>query len=260
MLACDVDLSKLRFPVFCQPKIDGVRAYNNQGVLYTRNGKLFPNKRIREEFSKIIYDGYDGEIYDGESFITTSAKCRTLNGEAEGCVWNLFDRSSIALSTVNHSYRARFQEPHPVSNYVQIVQSTLISNLIELKEYFTYHSTEEGIILRSTSACYKEGRSTMVDQSLMRWKKFDRETATVTEVLPRMNKYKQELPEVGAFVCGEFKVSPGVLSREERKRLWELRNYVVGHVLIYKFADFGSKNKPRFPTFQGFEKVVTIRG
>ena len=42
MLATEVDFNKLRYPVYTQPKLDGVRVIIKDGVVYSRSLKAIP--------------------------------------------------------------------------------------------------------------------------------------------------------------------------------------------------------------------------
>ena len=45
------DLTKLKFPVYASPKVDGIRGTVVDGTLRTRSGKLFPNRHVRESLA-----------------------------------------------------------------------------------------------------------------------------------------------------------------------------------------------------------------
>ena len=48
MLACNVDLDKIQYPVIIQPKIDGVRALVLNGQVVGRSLKPFRNKSYKK--------------------------------------------------------------------------------------------------------------------------------------------------------------------------------------------------------------------
>ena len=63
MLATDAELDKLRFPLLASPKLDGIRAYVRDGVVYSRSNKPIPNKWVQEQFKML--DHADGELIVG---------------------------------------------------------------------------------------------------------------------------------------------------------------------------------------------------
>ena len=63
MLATEADFNKLRYPVYTQPKLDGIRVIIKNGVVYSRSLKPIPNKHIQALFGHM--DGVDGELIVG---------------------------------------------------------------------------------------------------------------------------------------------------------------------------------------------------
>src|ERR1035437_10546445 len=66
MLAGKVsDVNKLRYPVLASLKLDGVRAFVQGGVVYSRNFKPIPNVFVQANF-KDLPEGTDGELILGD--------------------------------------------------------------------------------------------------------------------------------------------------------------------------------------------------
>ncbi len=62
MLAVQVEnINELRFPVWCTPKLDGIRAIMKDGKLVSRKFIDIPNAQIQKKFSWLP-DGIDGEL------------------------------------------------------------------------------------------------------------------------------------------------------------------------------------------------------
>jgi DNA ligase-1 len=58
------DFKSLRFPILVSPKLDGVRASMQGGVLLSRSLKPIPNKFVQELFANLP-EGTDGELIQG---------------------------------------------------------------------------------------------------------------------------------------------------------------------------------------------------
>jgi DNA ligase-1 len=58
MLASPADMSKLRFPLWLSPKLDGIRALVINGVVMSRSLKPIPNQHVQSLFGHL--EGYDG--------------------------------------------------------------------------------------------------------------------------------------------------------------------------------------------------------
>lgn len=111
-LACDADLTKIRFPVIVQPKIDGVRGCNFHGKLTGRSLKPHANVFVTNQFSKNQYLGFDGEFacerdtHPDLCRMTTSVMS-TITGEPY-VLWHIFD--FVNPLTYNLPYYRRIEE------------------------------------------------------------------------------------------------------------------------------------------------------
>lgn len=55
----------------------------------------------------------------------------------------------------------------------------------------------------------------------------------------------------------EFKIGTG-LTAAERQKFWNLRAFLRGALVKYQYFPTGSKEKPRFPSFQGFRPRIDL--
>lgn len=197
MLACDADLSKVRFPVYAQPKIDGVRAMNLDGGLTGRSLKPHGNKILTQLFSKPDFLGFDGEMAYGNA--TSPSLCRdtssalsTIGGTESNITWWIFDY--ITKDTIDLLYWKRMQlfwdyyrnflETSGISR-IAVIPCRTINNMAELEQYEEDQLDKgyEGIILRDPDGKYKQGRSTAKEGGLLRVKRFIEEEAVVDEIV-----------------------------------------------------------------------------
>ena len=87
MLACDWHQQKVKFPLTAQPKVDGVRSLNQNGLLTGRSLKKHENIYITEKYSRKEFHGFDGEMAVGDDpghpdlCRMTSKALRTREGE-----------------------------------------------------------------------------------------------------------------------------------------------------------------------------------
>jgi DNA ligase-1 len=242
MLACDADLSAIKFPVFAQPKIDGVRALNLDGNLTGRSLKPHGNRFVTEFFSKDVYRGFDGEMFVGPPYgddacrMTTSA-LSSHEGEPE-VNWAVFDY--ITEETIDLPYDERLTAFH---DYFEKVSSLLylpmrptirvwpiITQLVESIDHLEMlietwaGQGYEGVIVRAQKGLYKQGRSTIREGGLLRIKKFQDSEAKVLEIIEgnsnqnqattnalgyteRNSRQEGMIPNgmVGALICRDIK-------------------------------------------------------
>lgn len=177
-LAEDAILDKVTYPVFCQPKIDGVRAMNLTGTLVGRSLDPFKGFGITEYFSKPEFVGLDGEMVLGDEPNSTERLCSLTTGamgrfkgvsEMPDLHWFVFDY--ITLETVNLDYRTRYTLlenrvaalSHPRIHLVPRVHvgtRELLNHLIADDSARGF----EGTIIRNPNSSYKPGRSTAEGQ------------------------------------------------------------------------------------------------
>lgn len=235
-LACDADLSKIRFPVIVQPKIDGVRGCNFHGKLTGRSLKAHANVFVTNQFSKNQYLGFDGEFAAGKEThpdlcrITTSVMS-TITGEPY-VLWHIFD--FVNPLTYNLPYYSRMEELTKFYDawqcakgfeHIRIVPSIFCYNmeqLLQLDEEFLSQGYE-GTIIRDPHGIAKEGRSTIREGIFLRIKRFIEEEAiviSITEGEENLNEAtKNELGRSSRSSHQENKVPNGLVGSLQCKML-----------------------------------------
>lgn len=279
MLACEADLSKLKFPVLASPKLDGVRAIIRDGVVLSRSLKPIPNRHVQMMFGRHELEGLDGELILGdpthpEAYRRTVSAVMSIEGDPD-VDFHVFDRwdRDYPYNEVTLSYGLTIP-----------VFSKPIHNMEELEEYEValLDKGYEGVILRDPQSPYKFGRSTTKEGYLLKLKRFadsEAETigfeelmhnhneATINETGHHERSTKQDglLPAdtLGALIVRdihsgvEFKIGTG-FTAAERQKLWNLRATLRGALVKYLYFPTGSKEKPRFPSFQGFRHRIDL--
>jgi DNA ligase-1 len=211
MLASDADLSKLKYPVIIQPKIDGARALNLDGNLTGRSLKPHRNKHVAQVFSKPQFLGLDGEMMVGRP--TDSDLCRnttsalsSIKGEPS-VTWAVFDYLIPGVIGLRYEDRLKalhdfLQSPagHAIGRFVYLVESKLVFGLQELLDQESQWLDEgyEGLIVRDPNGLHKQGRSTVKEGGLLRVKRFIEVNATVLELIEgQTNGNEAKLNELG---------------------------------------------------------------
>jgi len=282
MLAVDVkDVANIKFPIYAQPKIDGIRCLKVNGQIVSRNFKPIPNKYIRSVLERILPEGVDGEIVGAnmEDFQATVSAVMNREGEPE-FYYNAFDYVEDALFTPFNNRYAALKEWHNSqnSNIVRLVEVKYIENVEELRAYENecLSAGYEGLILRSLYGKYKCGRSTINEQLLLKLKQFQDSEAKIVGYEPLMHNENAKERDVfgdskrsskkdglvametlGALLVVDnvtnvdFKIGTG-FDAALREQIWQNRDTYMGKLVKYKYFAIGEKDKPRFPTFLGF--------
>lgn len=279
MLATNIDLAKLEYPVYASPKFDGIRALVQNDTVYSRNGKPIPNRHVQELFGKL--NGADGELIVGDPtakdvFQKTTSGVMSVDGKPDVFYYE-FDVHNLDMGYEDRwndeLYYIYILEPKNVI----AVEQEWITNEQELLEYEQKILAQgyEGVIIRKPDAKYKHGRSTIKEGALLKLKRFSDAEAeiigaeclytntneAVTNALgytERSTKKegKVALDTLGAFIVKnkegvEFSVGSG-FNDEQRKEYWKDRYKFIGKTIKYKYFEVGIKDKPRFPIFLGF--------
>lgn len=278
MLAGKADLSKLKYPLFASPKLDGVRGMVSHDVLRSRSWKEFPNAFVQDRFSIGFYNGLDGELILGEP--TAKDVYRVTNGALQ---------RHDGTPDVKFFVFDEFDNPEPFTqrlanlvdyigeDNIRVVDQEVINNEKELLAYEESKLEEgyEGIMTRNPSGMYKHGRATSNSQELLKVKRFEDSEAVIISVYEEMHNGNEAKKNafgrtersshqenlVGKGTLGglvvkdhktgvEFSIGSG-FDADERAALWKARTKLPGQLVKYKFFAVGVKDKPRHPVYLG---------
>jgi DNA ligase-1 len=274
----------IKFPVYCSPKIDGIRCVVFGGVAYSRSLKPVPNKHVQAFFDRHadVLDGLDGELVvgskTGPNCMQNSMAVMRRDGDPNFCfyVFDVYDpraeyeeRLTILETAMQHfmsdDHRINLVGQHLANNADDL--ATLEAQFLE-RGY-------EGLMIRRPDSLYKFGRSTEREGGLVKVKRFvDAEARVIgfVEEMENTNEAKRDAlgnvdrstakaglvgkGTLGALVVRdeqgrEFNVGTG-FKAIERAYMWEYRETLLGKHVTYKYFDHGIKEAPRHPVFKAF--------
>lgn len=171
-LAEDANLSNMIFPVWAQPKIDGVRAMNLKGTLTGRSLDPFKGFGVTEFFSRPEFVGFDGEMTLGDDpcalrlcSLTTGALGRFKGvTQREDFHWWVFDYQTE--ETLAWPYHKRWMKARDLvldfgQYYLHIVPYEHVRTLDRANTIIDEHldAGYEGTIWRQPGEVVKQGRS-----------------------------------------------------------------------------------------------------
>lgn len=273
------DYKKINFPVYVSPKLDGIRAIVIDGVVYSRSLKPFPSKQIQDLFGKPEYNGFDGELIVGsptaeDAYNKTMAVMRhEIEPEIEQQInFHVFD----IIKELSYKERLDILNTLEIPSRIVLVPHKVVESLDDLYAYEEQQLAEgfEGVMIRSPEGGYKQGRSTLKQQWLIKMKRFSDSEAEIIGIAPLMKsvdgfkidelgyrktsskKGDKEVQEtMGAITVRdlktgvEFEIGSG-FTAEQRLDFWA--NKYIGEIVKYSYFEVGAKDKPRFPTYLGF--------
>lgn len=282
-----LDPLEMSFPVWVEPKYDGVRAvvaYNptiKEWVVTSRNGKRFQGvPEIAEAFRLMdLRDlAFDGEIVgiadDREKqFSIAQSRCATETdkpdlGAVRFVVFDVIDRDDYATGIGLESFdgrRAFLKELAPIMERkpcISVIDGMLCRNPLDIGQYYQQclESGMEGIVAKDLDSTYKSGdraswrklkpcQSAELELIDIRQGKGDRSgLASALGLVGRVNGH------VVAVDCGVG------MSEQQRTEIWHNREYLKGSIVEIKYQDVTSGGALRFPVFHRFRSSDKMSG
>jgi DNA ligase-1 len=292
----DKDLHLLRFPLIASPKLDGIRMSVQDSKLLSSTLKDIPNMYVREVLSNTSFNDLDGEgcvgsVTDGKCFSrSTSLLMSDDEPITEPVVWYVFDKFVDGLSCRHRQHRACLQLLSADVSFgllsVKWLKQTVVTNLQEFLDFEKKCVDEgyEGAMYRNPDSLYKQGRSTLNGQELIRRKPFEDaeaivigweegETNTNPKTINALGLSKRGSSKVGkvkngtlgnylvkgltAFKDVDFSITAFGTDDENVER-WNNKDQLIGKIIKYKYQKYGSKDRPRIATGIGFRSELDM--
>ena len=291
------NLDDIRFPVVASPKIDGIRFYVKDGVAYSLSNLPLRNKNVQafvNKHSEFLND-CDGEIFAGSPldmnlFRNTSSVIMSAD-RTDNFHMTVFDeidmpetgyivRLQTLINDKSKYEKTLFEKPQEYQDFIDTVSIINIDLLHTIEEFLEYEEDivsigYEGVILRSLAGLYKQGRSTIKEQGIMKIKRFEdaeaviigmieQTTNTNTPTIAESGYLKRSSSKdglvlndmLGKLLCRDihgnrFTISSG-LTDTERRDIWADQNSYIGKYIKFKYFNVGGYVGYRHPVFLGF--------
>lgn len=286
-LAVAADFSKIIYPVYASPKLDGIRCSIVDGKALSRTLKTIPNKGVYAQLSNHGLTGLDGELIVGSPtsktvYNETVSKVMAHDKGSDDVNYYVFDMHDIPETTYRHRLDCLISEmpflQKQTTLKIHLLEQRLLTDEDSMLQYEATMVAEgyEGIILRHPEAPYKFGRSTAKEGYLLKVKRFEDSEAEIigfeeemfngnvaqTNELGRTKRSTAASGLVGKGTLGAFLVRDKVsgiefsigtgLTALQRGTFWQRQDNYLGQLVKYKFFPVGVKVAPRHPVFLGF--------
>lgn len=248
---------KITYPVYSQPKLDGIRCIVRADGMWSRNGKKIVSAPHIYEAMKPLFEANPDLIFDGELYADkfandfnaicslvkkTKPTSADLEKSKESIQYHIYDLPSCSGT---FTQRNKVLIDIGVPRGCVIVTTDKVNNENELMGCYGAYVNwgYEGQMIRLDKE-YESKRS----KSLLKHKSFVDEEYTILDVVEGEGN---KTGMVGSFVfeskTGHIFNSSPKYSWDECKELWKQRQELIGKSATVKYFNLTPDGVPRFP-------------
>lgn len=260
---------KLKYPVFVQPKLDGVRCIarvinddveNPVVQLLTRQGKQWDIPHLAVELAKVMKPGMilDGEIYiHGKTFQAISKLVKKHRRESLNLEYHIYDAPSYFSEELTCELRL-----NALGRLEQVIREKGTKHLVIVR---TETAASEGEVYQLQSEFLEEGYEGAIVRTKESIYKFGYRSADLLKV----KTFLDDEYEIVGYHAGVGKFETCVIwecitkkgqpfncvpqgTFEERQEWLENGDEYVGQLLKVKYQELTDDGIPRFPVGIGF--------
>ena len=249
--------SKVKYPIYSQPKLDGIRCIVKKDGMWSRNGKKIISAPHIYEAMKHLFTVNPNLIFDGELYADkfandfnaicslvkkTKPTVEDLNESAVKIEYHIYDLPSCKETFVGRRQALYYMELPKCCVKVAVEQ---INNLNDVTAHYEDYITKgyEGQMLR-LNLPYENKRS----KSLLKHKSFIDEEYTILGIEEGIGN---KTGMVGSFIFKtkegkQFNSSPK-FNWEECTEMWKQKQTLIGKSATVKYFNLTPDGIPRFP-------------
>ena len=249
--------SKIKYPCFSQPKLDGLRIIcilkDGKATLWSRTRKqIFSLPHVIAEIERnfkedIILDGegYSDKLSNNFEHIVHLVKQEEPDKDCTEISYHVYD--VVNKDTFENRYKSLLKHFENTSKfkYLKLVETFIVDNEEQVTDFYTKFKAEgkEGAMLRNAKGLYVNKRSS----DLIKVKEMQDSEFKIVGIEEGRGKLAGH---VGAFVCAigneifKTKMSGGTAKLKE---YFENHSLWKDKLLTVQFQDYTSYGIPRFP-------------
>jgi DNA ligase-1 len=253
---------KIKYPVYSQPKLDGIRCIVRADGMWSRNGKKIVSAPHIYESLKPLFEKdpeliFDGELYadkfanDFNAICSLVKKTKPTQADLEASekqiqywIYDVPSEPGVFTKRINVLDKLILQSALP--NCCIIVPTNKVSNENELHSYYDIYVGRqgyEGQMIRLDKE-YENKRS----KSLLKHKSFIDEEYTILDIEEGGGN---KTGMIGSFVFENkdgkrFNASPK-FNWEECTEMWKQKDTLIGKQATVKYFNLTPDGVPRFP-------------
>ena len=281
---------RLRYPLYKSVKLDGIRGVvhrdtEGKPIVLSKSFKPIRSAFVQQQYAKEEFVGCDGEFIAGDP--TDARVCNTTYsavmtmGSKEPVDFYVFDHFTYDMTPFEQRMGTLALR---TEGRVKFVPQELVRTWDEIIEHEqdALGQGYEGLILRDPKGIYKFGRSTLIEQYLVKLKRVKNGEAYIMGYVELMLNQNEPVKDalgyqkrssskegkipggtLGAlivrdYVTGvEFEIGSG-FDDALRAEIWNKREEYLGRLLTYSYFPIGQINKPRQPIFKGWRDITDM--
>jgi len=256
---------KFKFPVFSQPKLDGIRNAAKLEGFFSRQGKQFFNfphlvdalARLREDYPDIIFDGefYNHELRDDFNTITSIVKkqkpslpdIQKAEKLLEYHIYDLFDCNNPEMTFDQRQalLERLFWKYTSADTPLKLVETDQPTSQQELDELYGSYMSDgyEGQMIRFDQP-YENKRS----KYLLKRKEFKDEEFEIIDIMEGLGNWSGYAKAVKIKLQNGNICDSGIRGNQEftKKLLAEKAKYIGGQATV-RYQNLTPDGVPRFP-------------
>lgn len=285
MGAVKADLDNIQYPVYGSPKLDGIRAVIQDGVVLSKRLIRIPNLYVQDLFGCSFLNGLDGELCVGKPthknlMQATTSGVMSMYGEPD-VTYKVFDYWTDTTAPYGkrlEMLQRNWENVEQQFPRVQLLEQRFLPHSDALAQYEAHCLSlgYEGVMVRNPNGLYKYGDSTVREGYLLKVKRFSDDEAVVEGMVELMHNGNPLCEDARGYAkrssnaenlvpmntMGSLRVrdlKTGVrfsigtgFSAKDRDDWWALGERANGTIVKYKhFKNSGVKDAPRFITYIG---------
>lgn len=264
------DITKVRYPLYVQPKLDGYRCIYKQGYMWSRSGKPFANKNIPEYFENVF--GINTVVLDGEIYAPgyTFNQLQTIMNKVDaalpsGLKYFIYDCMPVehwAANKCPKPYSERYRLLNEMVAEIADPQKVLsISNdkvqtsgeVVALYKSFLKRGLE-GAMLKDPEGLYRWKRVSVKSGEMLKVKPFKEVDLEITGFYEGKGKHTGK---AGGFIVDFNGVAVRVgsgLDDDTREAVWNNKKDYLGKTIEIRYLEVTEDGSLRHPSFIRFRE------
>lgn len=259
------DITKVKYPLYVQPKLDGYRCIYHSGAMWSRSGKSFANEHIPEYFNSVFgINDYtlDGEIYaPGYTFnqLQTIMNNHTapLPAGLKYFIYDCMPTGQWDAQKCPKPYSDRLKQLQKVVAYIGdhkkviAIANDKVSTSKEVVDLYKGYLENklEGVMLKDPEGLYRWKRVTVKSGEMLKVKPYTTEDLEVTGIYEGEGKHEGVAGGVVVNFNGVAVSCGSGFDDATRKAMAELPSDYIGKTAEIRYLEVTEDGSLRHPSF-----------